>query len=222
MNLGDLVLYKNNQLIAFNKPVGIPVQSDKTGDKTLLNLAEIYCKSTLYLTHRLDRPAGGVVLFAKTKTALRAINAQFQERSIQKVYWAVVKQLPEHPEGELVHYLRKDQQKNRSIAFEKEVAHAKKSSLIYKILTSSTHYHLLEIKPETGRHHQIRAQLAAINCPIKGDTKYGFKRSNPDRSIHLHARQLIFHHPISKQKESIIAELKYDDPVWNALKNNLD
>lgn len=214
-NIGDLVLYKNNQLIAFNKPSTIAVQNDKTDDKPLLNLAEIYCKSKLHLIHRLDRPASGVILFAKTSKALANINLQFQERKVKKIYLAVVKNKPESAEGTLVHYLMKNQEKNQSYAFAEEKEGTKRAELKYKLKGSIDNYHLLEIELVTGRHHQIRAQLAALENPIKGDVKYGFRRGNRDRSINLHAWKLIFKHPVSKQKVELIAPLP-EDNVWNA------
>lgn len=216
--IGSWVLYKNNQLIAFNKPGGIPVQSDKTGDKTLLQLAEIYAKSTVYLAHRIDRPASGVVLFAKTKTALAAINEQFRNRQVQKIYLAVVANLPPEPAGTLEHYVTKNGQINRSIASEEATEDAQLATLKYRHIASSERYHLLEIELITGRHHQIRAQLAAAGCPIKGDVKYGARRSNRDRSIHLHAWQLKFLHPVSNEKVTIVAPFPVD-PVWQAFED---
>lgn len=215
LKIGDLVLYKNNQLIAFNKPATIPVQEDKTGDKALINLAEIFCKSKLHLVHRIDRPATGVVLFAKTDGAVVSLNEQFRERKVEKTYLAVVKDLPEAEAGELVHFLKKNGQQNRSFAHQELVKGSKKSILTYRHIKSIERYHLLEIKLHSGRHHQIRAQLGAIGSPIKGDDKYGFKRSNKDRSIHLHAWKLRFQHPVSTEWEEIVAPLP-DDPVWNA------
>ena len=215
MNIGSLIIYKNNQLIAFNKPATLTVQSDKTGDKALIDLAEIYCKSRLSLIHRLDRPASGIVLFAKTKKATQSLNAQFQDRKIAKKYLAVVKNKPLQSSGELVHYLRKNGKANRTSAFEKEVAHSKAAILKYKIIGSIENYHLLEIDLITGRHHQIRSQLSAIGCPIKGDVKYGFKRGNKDRSIHLHAWKLAFKHPVTQENVELIAEPP-DENVWNA------
>ena len=215
IKISDLVLYKNNQLIAFNKPATIPVQEDKTGDKALINLAEIFCKSKLRLVHRIDRPATGVVLFAKTDSALARLNELFRERAVEKTYLAVVKDLPEATEGELVHYLKKNGQQNRTMVHQEPTKDAKKSTLTYRHLKSIDRYHLLEVKLQSGRHHQIRAQLGAIGSPIKGDDKYGFKRSNRDRSIHLHAWKLRFQHPVSQEWEEIVAPLP-DDPVWNA------
>ncbi len=216
--IGDIVLYKNNQLIAFNKPANVPVQDDKSSDKSLLSLGEIYTKSKLHLIHRLDRPATGVVLFAKTPNALVALNEQFQHREVRKTYLAVVKDMPPQMEGTLVHFLRKNARQNRSIANETETPGSKRAELTYTYRKSIDNYHLLEIELITGRHHQIRAQLSAIGCPIKGDDKYGFKRANPDRSIHLHAWKLGFTHPTTGETEEIIAPVPTDDPVWEAFK----
>lgn len=213
--IGDWLIYKNNQLIAFNKPSGIPVQSDKTGDKAFLNIAEIFTKSKLDLIHRLDRPASGVVLFAKNKKALAHLNDQFQQRKVEKTYLAVVRNKEIEKERTLVHYLQKNGRKNLSFATEEEKPNSKKAELSYRILASIDNYHLLEIKLKTGRHHQIRAQLAAIGCPIKGDVKYGFRRNNKDRSIHLHAWKLSFRHPISNVKEQLVAPIP-DEVVWQA------
>jgi 23S rRNA pseudouridine1911/1915/1917 synthase len=219
-DIGELVLYKNNQLIAFNKPAGLPVATDKTGDKAMDQLGEIYCKSKLGLVHRLDRPASGVVLFARSENALAHLNEQFRERQVEKVYLAAVANRPEAMEGKLIHYLRRDGRKNKTIAYSDPQKDAKQAELSYRYLDSSDHYHLLEIRLHTGRHHQIRAQLADIGCPIKGDVKYGFRRSNPDRSIHLHAWKLTFRHPVSNQEETITAPLPQQDPVWNAFNLN--
>jgi len=214
--IGDLVLYKNNQLIAFNKPVMLPVQPDKTGDKSLLDLAEMYCHSKLYLIHRIDRPAGGVVLFAKSTSALTAMHEQFREREVQKTYLAVVQEPPPQDEGELQHFLLKNGRTNRTTLSSEAVPGAQSANLHYRRLGSSDRYHLLEIQLHTGRHHQIRAQLAAIGCPIKGDVKYGFRRGNPGGGIHLHAWKLSFKHPVSQEPVLITAPLP-QDPVWDAL-----
>ena len=214
--IGDLVLYKNNQLIAFNKPPNVPVQDDKSQDKSLLALGEIYTKQKLHLIHRLDRPTSGVVLFAKTENALIALNEQFQHREVRKIYLAVVKEMPPKMEGTLVHFLRKNARQNRSIASATETPGSKRAELTYAYRKSIDNYHLLEIELITGRHHQIRAQLSAIGCPIKGDDKYGFKRANPDRSIHLHARKLRFTHPTTAETDEIIAPVPKGDPVWEA------
>ncbi len=217
--IGDWVIYKNNQFIAFNKPAGLPSQSDKTNDKSLAQLAEIYAKQSLFLTHRLDRPASGVILFGKTNKAVAAINEQFQNRSITKTYLAAVKEMPPKESDELVHFIKKDKRQNKVVALTEEAPDAKKASLTYKLIGSSKTYHLLEIELHSGRHHQIRAQLQAIGCPIKGDVKYGFRRGNRDRSIHLHAWKLLFEHPVSRKQEEVMAALP-DDPVWNGFKEN--
>lgn len=216
--IGELVLYKNNQLLAFNKPAGLGVQADKTEDKALLNLAEIYTKGKVLVTHRIDRPASGVVLFAKTKGALRNVNAQFQERSIKKIYLAVVGKLPNDEEkGELTHFLLKNGKTNKSYVSKEERSGAKKAILSYELLESIDNYHLLKVELFTGRHHQIRAQLSAAGAPIKGDVKYGFRRNNPDRSIHLHAWQLHFNHPVSSERVELTAPVP-DEVVWKAFK----
>ncbi|MEO0337745.1 MAG: RNA pseudouridine synthase [Bacteroidota bacterium] len=219
-SIGDLVLYKNNQLIAFNKPAGITVQADKSKDKSLLDFAEIYTKSGIHLIHRIDRPASGLVLFAKTKSALASMNRQFQERSVEKTYLAVVPNLPKPTEGQLRHYLHKNGRNNKSYAVDANHKAAKEAILEYKVLASIDNYHLLEIKLLTGRHHQIRAQLAAVSNPIKGDVKYGAKRNNKDRSIHLHSWKLSFTHPTSEERVKLTADLP-KDPVWEAFRDML-
>lgn len=221
-SIGDLLLYKNNQLVAFNKPPGVGVQDDDSDNKSLHSLGEIYVKSKLSVIHRLDQPASGVVLFAKTHGALVSLNEQFRDRETEKIYLAVVGERPEKDAGELVHYLRKDGRKNISRAGDEAAEGAKKAELTYRLLGSSDRYHLLEIHLKTGRHHQIRAQLAAIGCPIKGDVKYGFRRSNRDRSIHLHAWKLGFRHPVSGEQEMLIAPLPGGDPVWDAFRGLLE
>lgn len=218
IKISDSLLYKNNQLIAFNKPAGMPVQSDKTGDNSLLILAQAYAKKNLELIHRIDRPASGLVLLSKERGALASLNKQFQERTVEKTYLAIVKNKPEADKATLIHYMQKNEQQNRSVAYDKEIAHSKKAELSYEVIGSSDNYHLLKIELHTGRHHQIRAQLAAIGSPIKGDAKYGFKRSNQDRSIHLHAWKIAFKHPISGAKEEIVAPLPMDS-LWDFFGN---
>jgi len=213
--IGELVLYKNNQLIALNKPNAVGVQADKTKDKALIDLAEIYTSSKLHLIHRIDRPASGVVVFAKNKKAVAALNEQVRERKVKKTYLAIVGQAPPRKEGELVHYLRKNGRTNRSEAFEEEQAGSKKAVLRYRLLGSSERYHLLEIDLVTGRHHQIRAQLGAIGCPIRGDEKYGFRRANRDRSIQLHAWKIQFQHPVS-QESVLLTAPPPEEAVWQA------
>lgn len=215
-SIGDLLIYKNNQLVAFNKPPGLAVQHDKGSEKSLHALGEIYTKGKLDIIHRLDQPASGVILFAKTHNALVSLNEQFRSRETEKTYLAVVGELPKAGEGTLVHYLRKDGRKNKSIAHPEPGDGTKRAELHYRHLASSDRYHLLEIQLYTGRHHQIRAQLAAIGSPIKGDVKYGFRRSNRDRSIHLHAWKLRFQHPVSHETIELIADPPAEDPVWAA------
>lgn len=197
------VLYKNNQLIACNKPPGLAVQPDKTGDPTFLSQVEAYCKHPLHVVHRLDRPVSGLILFAKSKSAMTAMTEQFRQRKVKKEYLAVVQQAPPAPDGTLVHFLKKNEAKNLATAFAEEQPGTERSELRYRTLGSSERYHLLHIEMITGRHHQIRAQLAAIGCPIRGDVKYGFRRSNPDRSIHLHAWRLAFDHPVSGERVAL-------------------
>lgn len=209
------ILYKDHQFIALNKPPGIAVQPDKTGDVTLQAQAEAYCRQPLHLAHRLDRPVSGVVVFAKTKTAMTALTEQFRSRSVEKTYLAVVQNMPPEPEASLVHFLRKNEAKNISILSSESDANAERAELHYRLMGSSERYHLLEIQLITGRHHQIRAQLAAVGCPLKGDAKYGFRRSNRDRSIHLHAWRLAFDHPVSGERIQLEAKLP-EDPVWQA------
>lgn len=209
------ILYKDHQIIAVNKPPGIAVQPDKTGDRCLQNLAEVYCKHPLHLVHRLDRPASGIVLFAKTKSAMTALTEQFRFRTVDKTYLAVVQNPPSQPEGALVHFVRKNEAKNLSAVFPDERPGTERAELHYRLKSSSERYHLLEIQLVTGRHHQIRAQLAAIGCPVKGDVKYGFRRSNRDRSIHLHAWRLAFDHPVSGERIAVEAASP-QDAVWRA------
>lgn len=216
------VLYEDNHIIIVNKRAGDIVQGDKTGDQPLSDIVKEYLKDkynkpgNVYLgvVHRLDRPTTGLVMFAKTSKALPRLNKLFSEKDAQKTYWAIVKNPPPKTQDTLVHWLKKNPKNNKSYAYTKEVGEGKKAVLHYKLLKTLDNYCLLEIELETGRHHQIRSQLASIGCPIKGDLKYGFGRSNPDASIHLHAKQLRFTHPVSKEKIDIIAPLP-SDPVWN-------
>lgn len=214
-HIADYIIEKNNQFIAFNKPSGVLVQSGQNEDKSLFQLAEIYCKHPLGLVHRLDRPASGVCIFAKTKRALVHLNKQMQERTVEKVYWAVVRKGELKEEAELIHYLKKDSKNKKSWASNEEKPGLKKAVMSYRKIGEIDNYQLLEIQLVTGRFHQIRAQLSAIGFPIKGDVKYGAKRSNSNRSIHLHARSLTVQHPTSKEKVELVAELP-DDPIWKA------
>lgn len=216
------VLYEDNHIIAVNKKSSDIVQGDKTGDTPLNEIVKAFLKEKynkpgdVYLgtTHRIDRPVSGIVLFAKTSKALERLNKMFQDKEIQKTYWAIVKNKPEKEEGYLIHFLKKNEKTNKSTAYSKEVLDSKKSELTYKVIHQFNNYYLLEIKPLTGRHHQIRVQLSAINCPIKGDLKYGFNRSNPDASISLHARKIEFIHPVTKKPITIIAPPNLSDPLW--------
>nr|MBP6829000.1 RNA pseudouridine synthase [Saprospiraceae bacterium] len=178
---------------------------------------EAYCKQPLHAVNRLDRPVSGLVVFAKTKSAMTALTEQFRNRSVEKTYLAVVQELPAEPEGTLVHFLRKNEAKNLAKAFTEEQPGTERAEIRYRLLGSSERYHLLEIQLITGRHHQIRAQLAAIGSPVKGDVKYGFRRSNRDRSIHLHAWRIAFDHPVSGERIRLEALPPKEDAVWKAL-----
>lgn len=216
------VLYEDNHIIAVNKKPSDIVQGDKTGDTPLSDFVKQYIKEKynkpgevfVGTVHRIDRPVSGIVLFAKTSKALSRLNAMFQTKEIQKTYWAVVRNKPQNVSGNLVHYLKKNEAKNMSKGYEKETAGALRSELDYELICSSDNYYLLEVKPHTGRHHQIRVQLAAIGCPIKGDLKYGFDRSNKDASIHLHARKIEFIHPV-KQVPVVIVAPPPNEVLWN-------
>ncbi|WP_432411063.1 RluA family pseudouridine synthase [Rasiella sp. SM2506] len=217
------VLHEDNHLLVVNKRAGDLVQGDSTGDKPLSEIlksyiAEKYNKpGAVYLgvVHRLDRPTSGVVAFARTSKALTRLNKLFAERKTKKTYWAVVKNCPPQTSEKLVHFLKRNPKQNKSYAHTNEVPDSKRAVLSYTIIKKLDNYYVLEIELETGRHHQIRSQLAAIGCPIKGDLKYGFDRSNKDGSIHLHARQLTFMHPVVKEEITIIAPLP-KDPIWDA------
>lgn len=218
------ILHEDNHIIVINKRVGDIVQGDKTGDKPLSEVVKEYIKEKynkpgdvfLGVVHRLDRPTTGIVVFARTSKALERLNKMFSERETQKTYWSVVKNRPAKDEDNLVHFLVRNEKNNTSKAHSKEVPNSKKASLDYKIIKELNNYFALEINLHTGRHHQIRAQLSAIGCPIKGDLKYGFDRSNPDGGIHLHARKLVFIHPVSKEELTLVAPTP-SDPIWNSL-----
>jgi 23S rRNA pseudouridine1911/1915/1917 synthase len=218
------VIHEDNHLIVVNKRVGDIVQGDKTGDKPLSDVVKEYIKDKynkpgevfLGVVHRLDRPTTGIVVFARTSKALSRMNELFSNRETQKTYWAVVKNKPVKSQDKLVHYIKRNEKNNTSKAHLNEVPDSKLASLEYKIIKELTNYTALEIELHTGRHHQIRAQLAAIGSPIKGDLKYGFDRSNPDGGIHLHARKLCFTHPVSKEAITIIAPTP-DDVIWKAV-----
>ncbi|WP_309614026.1 RluA family pseudouridine synthase [Flavobacterium sp.] len=218
------ILHEDNHIIVVNKRVGDIVQGDKTGDKPLSDVVKEYIKEKyqkpgevfLGVVHRLDRPTTGIVVFARTSKALTRLNELFANRETQKTYWAVVKNKPEKDHDTLIHYLKRNEKNNTSKAHLKEVPESKKANLDYKIIKTLDNYFALEINLHTGRHHQIRAQLAAIGCLIKGDLKYGFDRSNPDGGIHLHARKLVFIHPVSKETLEIIAPTP-KDAIWNSI-----
>ncbi|MEO0036798.1 MAG: hypothetical protein RIQ59_9 [Bacteroidota bacterium] len=208
-----------------NKRVGDLVQGDKTGDKPLSEIVKEFIKEKynkpgevfLGVVHRLDRPTTGIVVFAKTSKALTRLNELFSKRETQKTYWAVVKNKPPKSEDNLVHFLKRNEKSNSSKAHIKEVPNSKRASLDYKIIKELNNYFALEINLHTGRHHQIRSQLSAIGCPIKGDLKYGFDRSNPDGGIHLHAQKLAFIHPVSKDELVLLAPTP-NEVIWNSIK----
>ncbi len=218
------IIYEDNHLIVINKRAGDIVQGDKTGDKPLSEIVKEYIAKkynkpgAVYLgvVHRLDRPTTGIVVFAKTSKALTRLNKMFKERETQKTYWALVKNQPPKEQDSLIHFLKRNPKQNKSYAFDKEIQESKKAVLDYKILQKLNNYYLLEIQLHTGRHHQIRSQLAAVGCPIKGDLKYGFNRSNLDGSIHLHARRLSFYHPVKKELLNLEAPLP-KDPLWDSV-----
>lgn len=220
------VLYEDNHIIIVNKRAGDIVQGDKTGDQPLSDIVKAYIKykynkpGNVYLgvTHRLDRPTTGIVVFAKTSKVLPRLNKMFLDKKINKTYWAIVKQKPENQKDTLTHWLKKNPKNNKSTAYNHEIKDSKKAILHYKIIKQLNNYFLLEVNLETGRHHQIRCQLASIGSPIKGDLKYGFDRSNKDASIHLHSKKIEFIHPVSKEQISVSASTP-QDPIWDACNN---
>ena len=217
------VLFEDNHLLVINKPIGVLVQGDKTGDIPLVDLAKAYIKQKynkpgavfLGVVHRLDRPTSGVIVFARTSKALERLNLQFKERLTKKIYWAITKETPNPSSDTLVHWTIRNQKQNKSYAYKKETPDSKKAILKYSIKKKLDNYAVLEIELETGRHHQIRAQLSAIGCPIKGDLKYGSARSNLNGSIHLHARSLEVLHPITKEPVRCVAPFP-KDALWDA------
>ncbi|MDR0680830.1 MAG: RNA pseudouridine synthase [Dysgonamonadaceae bacterium] len=221
------VIYEDNHIITVNKTCSEIVQGDKTGDLPLSEIVKQWLKEKynkqgnvfIGVAHRLDRPVSGLVLFAKTSKVLPRLNEMFREGKVKKVYWAIVKNPPPQQEDELVHYLVRNEKQNRSYAYDREKPNAKKAMLSYKIIAHSNSYYLLEIDLKTGRHHQIRCQLAKIGCPIKGDLKYGFDRSNPKGGISLHSRKVEFIHPVSKEKIEITAPVPKDDNLWHLLES---
>ena len=217
-----IVVYEDNHIIVVNKTSSEIVQGDKTGDTPLSEMVKQYLKEKynkpgnvfIGVTHRLDRPVSGLVVFAKTSKALPRLNEMFRNGEVKKIYWAIVKECPKETEGELVHYLVRNEKQNKSYAYDKEVKNSKKAVLHYKLIGHSQNYYLLEVDLKTGRHHQIRCQLAKMGCPIKGDLKYGFPRSNPDGSICLHARTVQFVHPVSKEMIQLTAPVP-EGNLWN-------
>jgi len=217
------ILFEDNHIIIVNKRVGDIVQGDKTGDIPLSEIVKQYIadkydkKGNVFLgvVHRLDRPTSGIVIFARTSKALERLNKMLREKQIQKTYWAIIKNKPEKEKDTLIHYLKKNPKNNKSTVFSRETEGSKKAILHYTIIKELDNYIVLKIDLETGRHHQIRAQLSAIKSPIKGDLKYGFNRSNPDGGICLHAREIQFIHPVSKENILIIANTP-DTSIWNS------
>ncbi len=218
------VLYEDNHIIVVNKQSGEIVQGDKTGDTPLSDIVKAYLKEKynkpgnvfLGVVHRLDRPVSGVVLFAKTSKALPRLNKLFAEHEkVKKTYWAIVANKPPQESGTLTHWLTRNEKTNTAKAYDREVPNSKKAVLDYRLIAASERYFLLEIQLHTGRHHQIRCQLAKMGCPIKGDLKYGAPRSNPDGSICLHARHLELVHPVSHEAISITAPVP-QDALWRA------
>ncbi len=216
------VIYEDNHLIAINKQISDLVQGDRSGDESLDLQVKAYIKKKykkpgdvfLGVVHRLDRPVSGVVLFARTSKALTRMNELFRDHKVSKTYWAVVKERPENPEGTLVHHLLRNEIQNKSYAHASPKRGSKEARLSYRLIGSTNNHYLLEVMLETGRHHQIRVQLSRIGCPIRGDLKYGFPRSNPDGGIHLHARSISFRHPVSGVDLTLHAKPP-SDPLWN-------
>lgn len=220
----EQIVFEDNHLLVINKKAGQLVQGDKTGDLSLLDLLKNFIKVRdhkpgnvfLGLIHRIDRPTSGLVIYAKTSKALSRLTQMVKNREIKKTYWAVVPKVEIPQTQRLVHYLQKNEKNNKTTVFPKVTEGAKEAILNYEIIKSLDNFQLLEIDLETGRHHQIRAQLSKIGAPIKGDLKYGAARSNPDGGIHLHARKLEFLHPVTNENVSITAEVPQNDPVWKA------
>lgn len=217
------VLFEDNHLIIVNKKSGDIVQGDKTGDTPLSEIVKDYIKDNynkpgnvfLGVVHRLDRPTTGIIVFARTSKALERFNKMLRNKEVSKTYWAVVKNKPKKDVDTLVGFLKKNPKNNKSTSYNSEIKDSKKAILHYKLIKSLNNYHLLEVDLETGRHHQIRCQLSAIGSPIKGDLKYGFDRSNKDASIHLHARNIKFTHPVTNETIFIIAPTP-NDVIWDA------
>lgn len=218
------VVYEDNHIIIVSKRSGEIVQGDKTGDTPLSETVKAYIKEKyakpgnvfLGVVHRLDRPVSGLVVFARTSKALSRLNDMFREGSVHKTYWAITAACPAEEGATLTHWIVRNERQNKSYAYDHEVPGSKKAILKYRVIGHSDRYHLLEIQLMTGRHHQIRCQLAAMGCPIKGDLKYGARRSNPDGSISLLARRIEFVHPVSRQAVTVEAPLP-DDRLWREI-----
>ena len=218
------VVYEDNHIIVVSKTSGEIVQGDKTGDKTLCDSVKEYIKEKyakpgnvfLGIAHRLDRPVSGIVIFAKTSKALSRLNNMFRDGEVHKLYWAITQNMPQKEEDTLTHWIVRNEKQNKSYAYDREKPGSKKAMLHYKVISSTDNYTLLAVNLMTGRHHQIRCQLSAIGCPIKGDLKYGSRRSNNDGSISLHARKVEFVHPVSKQPMCIEAPVP-DDRLWREI-----
>ena len=223
--MGVEVAYEDNHILVVNKTASEIVQGDKTGDLPLSEMVKRYLKEKYQksgnvfvgVTHRLDRPVSGLVVFAKTSKALSRLNGMFKNGEVKKTYWAIVKECPKQEEAEIIHYLIRNEKQNKSYAYDREEKNAKKAVLHYKLIAHSDNYYLLEVDLKTGRHHQIRCQLAKIGSPIKGDLKYGFPRSNSDGSICLHARRIRFIHPVSKKLIALEAPVPKGN-LWSAFK----
>lgn len=228
MNLQAQIIYEDNHLLVINKKAGQLVQGDKTGDLSLLELIKDFIKKRdekpgnvfLGLVHRIDRPTSGLVIYAKTSKALSRLTVMVKNREVKKTYWAIVGKEMIPKSQRLIHYLQKNEKTNKATVFIKPTDKAKESILNYQIIKTLDNYQLLEIDLETGRHHQIRAQLSKIGVPIKGDLKYGAPRSNPDGGISLHARKLEFEHPVTKEKVEIVAPVPQNDAIWKACESN--
>ena len=218
------ILYEDNHIIVVNKAVGEIVQGDKTGDRTLADEVKAYIKETcakpgavfLGIPHRLDRPVSGVCVFARTSKALERLNRMFRDGEVSKIYHAIVCGQPPEEEATLTHYLSRNERQNKAYAHAAERLGTKRAVLDYKLLSRGERYSLLEVNLHTGRHHQIRCQLATIGCPVKGDLKYGAPRSNPDGGISLHARSISFEHPVSHEQINVVAPYPQRD-IWNKL-----
>lgn len=218
------VVYEDNHIIIVYKESGEIVQGDKTGDVPLSETVKDYIKTKYHkpgnvflgVVHRLDRPVSGLVIFARTSKAITRLNAMFKDGDIHKTYWAITKNAPAIPEATLTHWLTRNEKQNKSYAYDREVPNSKKARLAYRVIGHTDHYNLLEVHLMTGRHHQIRCQLAHMGCPIKGDLKYGAKRSNPDGSISLLSHSVEFVHPVSHELIHLDSPLP-DDPLWHGI-----